>query len=83
MWRYRATGIDVATALGDESLRDARLDVRLNIGEARLVTAAAQARGIGTRSYVKRALGTMLVVCEGVPAEELPSMLKGGLVRPR
>jgi hypothetical protein len=82
-WRYRATGMTMAEALGHESLRDARLDVRITLGEARMVNDAARARDVGTRTFMKQSIGTILAVCDGVPPEELPSMLKHGLVRPR
>jgi hypothetical protein len=82
-WRYRATGMTMAEALGQESLREARLDVKITVGEARMVHQAAAARGIATRAYMKQAIGTVMAVCDGVPPGELPSLLKHGLVKPR
>lgn len=82
MWRWRAVGGNLADALADAGLRDARLDIRVPVSEMRVITAVCRAREIGPRAYLRRAFGTMLVVCDGLEPSDVPGMCAGGLIGP-
>ena len=80
-WRHRALGMTRAEAIAQAG-RDVRVDLRIPLGEVRIVHEVCRRREIGARAYLRRALGTMLVVCDGVEPAELPYLTSGGLLGP-
>lgn len=82
-WRFRAGGTPAA-ALAAVDLREIRIDMKVPVGEARMINDVAAGRGLKTRTYVRRALGSILVVCDGLSPDDVPSLLgEDGVIRPR
>lgn len=79
-WRRRAGHVPSLVLVDTPSY--VRLDVRIPIGEMRIMRLLAEEREISVRSYLRRALATVMVACDGVPHEELPILAKGGLIWP-
>lgn len=80
-WRRKALGMPRPVALA-MAPREYRLDLRIPVGEMRLVNDVAKAHGLGTRTYLRRVLATMMVVVDDVDPEMLPYLAHGGLIGP-
>jgi len=80
-WRFRAVGMSLGEALA-EAPRDVRVTISLPVGEARLVSDAAKARGIPRDAFIRRVLGTWMVAMEECEPSAIPALLVGGLIRP-
>jgi hypothetical protein len=78
-WRHKALGMTRGEAAATAH-RDVRLDITLPVGEMRVLRDCAAARGLPVRAYVRRALGTVVVACDGVPVEMVGHLAKGGLL---
>jgi hypothetical protein len=81
-WRERALGMPRPVALASAP-REYRLDFRVPVSEMRLLNDVAKARELGTRTYVKRALATVMVACDGVDPAMIRSLSGPGLIGPR
>jgi hypothetical protein len=79
-WRFRALGSSYAEALAD-SPREARLGLKIPVGEMRIVREVAKERGIGTEQLMRRAFATWLVAIGEVDPEAIPYLTKGGMLR--
>lgn len=82
MWRYRAAG-PMAEAIGVDDTRIARFPLVMPVGEARMLHDAVKRRGLTRYQYVRRAVGTILVVCDGFEVSDFPVMLNHGLLGPQ
>lgn len=80
-WKTKALGMPVTVALS-QAPRDYRLDLRVPVSEMRLLNDAARKRGLGTRTYVRKAVATMMAV-DGFDPDDVPSLAAGGLLGPR
>jgi hypothetical protein len=78
-WRYRAAG-PMGEALADAP-RSFRLNLRVPVGEMRVLRDVAASRGIGADTLARRAIGTWLVAVGEVDPAALPYFCRGGLVR--
>ncbi|HEY6414821.1 MAG TPA: hypothetical protein VIX41_01245 [Acidimicrobiales bacterium] len=80
-WRHKALGTTRADVIA-EVPRDTRIDIRIPIGEWRYLRRVAEARGLNLRTYLRRAVGTIVVACDGATVDDVPSLLKGGPILP-
>jgi len=80
-WKFRAMGCSLGEALA-EAPRDARITLRLPVGEVRYFTDAARRHGLGRDTFARRVLGTWMVAMEGVEPDDIPFTFKGGILRP-
>lgn len=83
-WRWHVQdGKGLAQILAESAPRQHRLDIRIPVGEMRVVLDAAKDRELGVRTYMRAALGTCMVACDGYSPEYIPSLTAPGLLRPR
>lgn len=81
-WRRNALGMTKAEAIADAP-RFGRLDLRITLGEIRVLRSCATRRGMTLRPWLRAALATAAIACEGVAAEEIPTLAGHGLLGPR
>jgi len=80
-WRFNALGMSLGEALADAP-RDVRVTIVVPVGEARLISDAAKARGIPRDAFIRRVLGTWMVAMEDCDPDAVPALLVGGLIQP-
>ena len=81
-WRYRASGMTQGQAAA-LAPRVVTLNLRIPVGEMRIVNDVAARRGVSASKLIRRCVGTILVACEDYPVEAVPFLLDGELVMPR
>lgn len=81
MWRTRAQGMPFSVAMS-YAPTIYRLDLRIPVGEMRVLNDVAKSRGLPTRTYLRRAVATVMVACDGVDPSMIPSMVQTGLIGP-
>lgn len=82
LWRRKVLGCSIGYALS-EVPRDVRLDITLPVAEMRVLRRTAESRDLGVREYVRRAIGTVLVVCDGYHPDDIAHLTRGGLIGER
>jgi len=78
-WRFRAIGSSYAEAMADAP-RDARLGLKVPVGEMRILRVVAKERGIGVEQLVRRAFATWLVAIGDVDPASIPYLSRGGML---
>ena len=81
-WRNRALGMTKAEAAA-LAPRDVVFTLHVPVGEMRLINDAARRRDLAPARFVRLAIGTILVVCDGLPQDAMTYLLDGGLIGPR
>ena len=81
-WLFHAQGGPKSAAFTEVD-RGTRFDLRIAVTEARAIAQVARARDMGARTYARNAIGTMLVVCDGLDPDDVLSLIPDGLLRPR
>jgi hypothetical protein len=79
-WRRRAIGGTVGSVMAEVPLHT-KLDLRVPRTEMRVLREAAERRGIGVRTYLRRAIATCLL-CDGWSPESMAYFAEGGLLGP-
>ena len=83
-WRWHVLdGRGMANVIAESAPRHYRLDIWVPVTEQRLLKDAAEARGIGVRTYMRSAVATILCACDGYSSSEIPELAKHGLILPR
>lgn len=82
-WRWRALGRRNLTEVLAEAPTHYNLRLQLPIGEQRIIADLARSRGLGLQPYARRLMGSALAAIEGLEYDDVPYLLKGGLLRPR
>jgi len=80
MWRYRAVGTDMATALAAVEREPRKVTLSPPRGELRLVARCARLRGLSHTDLARQALATVLVREHGIGPEEIPWLTAKGLL---
>lgn len=81
-WRYRAIGQPMGQAIAEGAPRNARVGMRIPIGEWRIIRDIATRRDLGMEVLCRRAFGTWMVAVERIDPVEIPYMTRGGMLRP-
>jgi hypothetical protein len=81
MWRYRALGTTVAQAVADAPVTGT-VTLHPPHGELRVVRKLARDRQLDLATYIRRLVGSMLVVAEDVKPDHAPWWTKDGLITP-
>lgn len=81
-WRHRALGMTMGEALATAP-RESTLTLLIPVAEMRLLSDAAKRRELTPTRYVRRAVGTILHVCDGLPMDAMPWWIDTGPIGPR
>jgi len=73
--------MSIGQAIAADTERYTRLNVRMPVTEARLISEAAKRHGTTRDPFIRRVLATWLVAMEDVDPRSIPSLSRGGLLR--
>lgn len=81
-WRTKALGMTMGEAIASAP-RWTMVDLRMTIGEVRVMRDCAKARGMNLRQWIRAAVATTAVCCDHVEPSMIPSLMDKGLLEPR
>jgi hypothetical protein len=82
LWRKRALGVARSVAIASAP-KWGYISFPIPPAEMSVLRRRAEARGMSVQGYVKAAVATALVACDGIERDDIPTLSGPGLVGPR